>query len=259
MGIVLKLLLAIFAGYVAAVFASVLWVGELNPGGVIYLLWVVIMFTLPITPPAIAGYVLLVALALWAFLFRRKPFWQHAGMTLMTGLFAAAIISWLITLNGMVAKSMFSVALIPVTAAALAIVAFVRLSFPSSTTTEPPPIASNNRRVSVIVSTLLVIIVGVLFTWLLRLHRELKIWDNVESRLRQVVRAEERFRFVQINRARDGSVFLFGGVESSAALDALLAAIKNARLERAPGIAVTISEPIVTSGAPIVRTRAVHQ
>src|SRR4051812_14809821 len=129
MGTVLKLLLAIFAGYVAAVLSCVLSFGEPSLGGAIYLLYFVICFTLPITPPAIAGYSVLAALAMLAFLLRRKPFWPHAGITMLAGLFAAGIISWLITWNGLAAKSMFSMALIPVTTGALAIVACVRVLF----------------------------------------------------------------------------------------------------------------------------------
>jgi hypothetical protein len=260
MGTLLKLLLAILAGYVAAVLAGVMSFGELHPGGVLYLLWVVIMFTLPITPPAIAGYFLLAALAMFAFLLRRKPFWPHAGITMIAGLSAAAIISWLVTLNGPTAKSLFSITLIPVAAAALAIVACVRVPFPSlSAKTDSLEVAAKHRRSSVVVSALLVITVGVLFTWLLQRHHETKIWNNVEARLRPVVIADERFRYVRMDRARDGSVFLFGAVESPAALDALHAAVENARLERTPGNVVTVSGPVAASGTGIIRTPAARR
>ncbi len=179
MGTLVKLLLAILAGYAAAVLAGVISFGELHPGGVLYLLWVVIMFTLPITPPALAGYFLLIALAMFAFILRRKPFWLHAGMTMAAGLFGAAIISWLVTLNGLAAKSMFSVAFIPVIAAALAIVACVGIPFPSCPAkTEPLHMTIGHRRSTIVVSVLLTLWVGTLLAWLFHRHHETKIWDH---------------------------------------------------------------------------------
>src|SRR5262249_16421001 len=159
------------------------------------------------------------------FLLRRRPFWPHAGMTIIASLLGAAIISWLVALNGSTAKSMFSIAFMPVMAAALAIVACVRVPFPSGpANTEPLHMASGPRPRSIVVSALLIMWVGTLLTWLFHRHHEFKVWDHVEARLREVIAVDERFRYVRMDRARDGSVFLFGGVESPAALDALRAA-----------------------------------
>ncbi|HUR44674.1 MAG TPA: hypothetical protein VMZ27_02270, partial [Candidatus Saccharimonadales bacterium] len=166
-----------------------------------------------------------------------------------------ALISWLSTWNGLAAKSMFSMSLIPGTSAALVMVACIRVLFASPhANPEPPHAAAQYHRSFVVVSAILIITVGVSLTSLLLLHRKINVWDNVEVRLRQVVMADERFRYVRVDRARDGSVFLYGAVESSESLDALQTTVANARFERTPSNVVTISGPFVTSGSPLIRT-----
>ena len=256
-----KLMLMLGGGYAASIVTgAIVWsLGSgsgLSVGAFLYCLWLILAFLLfPTSTPAIAAHAAVIGLAMLAAALRKQGPSKHllylAGLGGATG----AIFIWLWAAPGERDGFLISVATLPLIATGLAMALFVRVLFKGENETSEPvnsvQMAARRRRTSVTISILLLPPFLAAVAWLVHTHRERQDWNRVEDALRRVVLTDERFPHVKVARARNGSAFLFGSVESSKKLRDLYAVLENAKLERVPQISVTVYEPPRTTRTAI--------
>jgi len=261
-----KLLLILLAGYVAAaVTGSAVWAlasfGSLSIGALFYTAWFSIMFLFAGSFHAIALHVVLLGLAMATIRLRRLVAWKHVGATAAVSAVVGGTLGWRLAAQDSSFSFLLALGVLPLATAGSVMAGCARVLFEPqdpahAVSIDPLQAAARQRRISTVTAILLIPAVLATTAWLSYLYRERHAWNRTQERLRRVVMVDERFPYVRVDRARNGSVFLFGTVESQAALRDLYTAVEEAKLERTPDVVVTVSHQAIMSRSTVVRTPA---
>lgn len=263
----LKFIPVLLAGYAVAVTVVVIMMtrghveGFEAVTGVAWLLFYVCAVLLPVSWLAWTLHLVIVALALLNMFLRKRAALLHLPVAVAAGFVVGIGICFFLATS---ANKIISVPFIlPFACASLAMGCVARMSFTG--TSVPPRLetvrAPTPRWHGIAWGVGWISVAALALAFAYPRYKAREQWHREWARTRELVSplvTNGRFPNVHVDRARDGSVFLYGGVQTVDDLQALNQVVNQAGLPRRPQIVVTVADQRITQRS-LISTNAARR